>query len=173
MNWNSTGYDPLATSTAGTPIDFEYQQMLDDAGNVILLKTVESADGTGTTIAEWYYPSDLTTQAVAPLNPTPIVANASRSILSSETLLVGNAAVGAPVVPATANYAEVFVNNADVLFTIDGADPDNTIGAKVGAVTYKEAIYKLESRDELLASKVIVNDDSETANLSYTYYLIV
>lgn len=79
-----------------------------------------------------------------------IVPNSDyRLLLTSEIITISNVAIGLTTIPANANYAEIQVHDANIVFTYDGvtvpsASPD------IGVVQQVGALIRLQSRAEVV-----------------------
>lgn len=116
----------------------------------ILRQTVQINNGTGapTGVESWYNVDQDKALAATPLGENIEALDFKRIALSAVPLVVSNAAAGVPLpaIPADANYAEIHIWNADIVFTLDGTAP--TL-AGVGFRQANGQTFELEAADEL------------------------
>lgn len=135
-----------------------YQALVDGAGfsqgDVIRRQEqINDATGVPTGTESWWNVDADAALAAAPAVGTDVSAyDSKRKKLASETLTVGNAAVGLAAIPADANHAVVHVWDADLSLTIDGATaPTSTVGIRQA----NGQSFELEGQDELVNFQAI------------------
>lgn len=122
----------------------------------ILRQTAQMNEATGATtgVEAWYNVDQDAALATAPAGADIEGMDFDRIALSAAGLTVSNAAagVGLPAIPANANYAEIHIWNADVVFTLDGTAP-TTMGT--GFRQANGQTLELESADEINKFKAL------------------
>lgn len=122
----------------------------------ILRQTVQINEATGvlTGVEAWYNVDQDAALAAAPAGANIEALDFNRIALLATSLTVSNVAagVGLPAIPADANYAEIHIWNADVVFTLDGTAPTTT---GTGFRQANGQTFELESADEINKFKAL------------------
>ncbi len=113
---------------------------------------IDEATGQPTGVTSWYNVDTDIVMAIPPVDTEIESLDASRIALTAVPLTVSNAAAGValPSIPSNANYAEVHVWDADVVFTLDGTAPTTTGN---GFRQANGQTFELESADEIAKFK--------------------
>jgi len=115
---------------------------------------INNATGAPTGVEAWYNVDQDAALAAAPAGANIEALDFNRIALSAASLTVSNAAagVGLPLIPTDANYAEIHIWNADIVFTLDGTAPTTT---GTGFRQANGQMFELESADEINKFKAL------------------
>lgn len=106
----------------------------------------------------------------APLIADIVPHSEYRLLLTSETITISSVAVGLTTIPANANYAEIQVHDANIVFTYDGATAPSA-SPDIGVVQQVGALIRLQSRAEVVNFNAIRQDATDAR--IYVQYLQV